>query len=126
MSTISVHSAIGLPAFALYPSINCLQWTAEGQLIYLSKNAIIVLVLPTRLSMLEIQAYVLKIPQTPIPGVNIDSSTAVKSISTKGNAVTKPLAWLKTEIEQDKRALYYHWPTDTQGTLTTMLNQFIP
>jgi general transcription factor 3C protein 4 len=56
------------------------------------------------------------VPQTPVPGINTDTTAAVKTYPTKGNTVSKPLAWLRTFIEQDKRALYYHWPTDSQGT----------
>ncbi|KAI0030073.1 putative zinc-finger of transcription factor IIIC complex-domain-containing protein [Vararia minispora EC-137] len=101
MSLVSVYSALELPAFSPHPSVTCLQWTAEGQLLYLSKNAVFIL--------------------TPALGINADTSSAVKTCPTKGNTAMRPLAWLKTVIEPDKRALYYHWPVDSQEWGTASL-----
>ena len=53
--------------------------------------------------------------QTPALGINIDASSVVKTLPAKLNVVSRPIPWLKTVIEQDKRQLYYHWPSDSQG-----------
>ncbi|KZV69295.1 hypothetical protein PENSPDRAFT_633282 [Peniophora sp. CONT] len=102
MSLVSIHSSVGLlGVFPPHPSAHSLQWTAEGQLAFLGKNAIYIL--------------------TPALGLNIDVSSAVKNAPSKLNTVTTPLPWLKTVIEQDKRNLYYHWPSDSQEWGTASL-----
>ncbi|VDC03351.1 unnamed protein product [Peniophora sp. CBMAI 1063] len=95
MSLVSVHSSLGLlGVFPPHPSPTCLEWTSEGQLVLLGKNAIYIL--------------------TPDLGLQLNTSSAVKAIPSKLNTISKPLPWLKTVLEQDKRNLYYHWPSDTQ------------
>ncbi|KAI0316776.1 hypothetical protein OF83DRAFT_1172586 [Amylostereum chailletii] len=100
MSSVAIHTAFSVPVSASHPSINCLQWTADGQLLFLTKTDIYIL--------------------TPDLGINIDTSSAISSAPTKGNTVARPLGWLKTIIAFDKR-VYYHWPAVSQEWSTASL-----
>jgi len=44
MEHVKVYTASSIPAAASYPAINSLQWNEDGQLLYLTKNAVYILV----------------------------------------------------------------------------------
>ena len=41
---LPVYAALTIPTVTAYPSVNCLQWSADGQLCFVSKNAVHILV----------------------------------------------------------------------------------
>lgn len=94
MTLVSIYSLLNIPTIAPHPSIATLQWTAEGQLVFLCKDAIHIL--------------------TPVPGLSIDTSSATKTTPIKLNRVSKPLGWLKTVIEPYKQLQEHPWSSDSQ------------
>ncbi|TFY72445.1 hypothetical protein EVG20_g550 [Dentipellis fragilis] len=93
MSHVPVYTALSIPVASSFPSVNCLQWTSNGQIIFVAKNAIYIL--------------------TPDPGINFDSSSTVKSPQVGENEAIKPLDLFRTVIECD-RVILHHWPSESQ------------
>ncbi|KAA1468914.1 hypothetical protein DENSPDRAFT_834407 [Dentipellis sp. KUC8613] len=93
MSHVPVYTALSIPVAASFPSINCLQWTSDGQIMFAAKNAIYIF--------------------TPDPGINFDPSSTVKSPQIGENEAIKPLEWFRTVIECD-RVIVHHWPSESQ------------
>ncbi|KAI0048739.1 hypothetical protein FA95DRAFT_1517013 [Auriscalpium vulgare] len=93
MVQATVHTALNIAIAASYPSINCLRWTEDGQILFLTKTAVYIM--------------------TSDLGVNIDSSSAVRSRPAGQSETSKDLGWFRTIIELDKRA-FHHWPSDSQ------------
>ncbi|KAI0064060.1 hypothetical protein BV25DRAFT_1869513 [Artomyces pyxidatus] len=90
----TVHTALSIPIATSYPSINCLQWTEDGQLLLQTKTAIYIL--------------------TPDFGVNFDPASTITA-QPKNNEAAKPLGWFRTMIGIDRRAeAIYAWPADSQ------------
>ncbi|ETW79260.1 hypothetical protein HETIRDRAFT_478665 [Heterobasidion irregulare TC 32-1] len=91
---MTVHDALTIPAAGSQPSINCLQWTNDGQILFLTKTAIYII--------------------TPDAGINFDSSSTIKASKMNDDAApTKPLSLFRTMIEYD-RIIACHWPVDSQ------------
>lgn len=50
MSSLPVYATLDFPTASSFPSLTCLQWTAEGQLVFATKSAAYILVLFSRFS----------------------------------------------------------------------------
>ena len=109
---LPVYAALAIPTVTAYPSISCLQWSADGQLCFVSKNAVHILVHYIFMTYLSVSILNESI-QTPDPGINFDSSSVVKSTPSKDDPA---LGWFKTMIQRDT-ALPISWPDYSQGGL---------
>lgn len=124
---MTVHDALTIPAAGSQPSINCLQWTNDGQILFLTKTAIYIIVRrdigfgDRTLTGWPFATELLR--QTPDAGINFDSSSTIKASKMNDDAApTKPLSLFRTLIEYD-RIITCHWPVDSQGTCES--NQLI-
>ncbi|KAI0917842.1 hypothetical protein AcV5_002680 [Taiwanofungus camphoratus] len=97
----SILTALSLPAVSSLPSLYCLQWTGDGQILLLTKAAVYIL--------------------TPEAGVAVERSSIIKQAPGIENALNsiKPVGWFRTMIEFDK-ALFHHWPADCQVSLGSL------
>ncbi|THH15736.1 hypothetical protein EW146_g4774 [Bondarzewia mesenterica] len=93
MAHVTVYTALNVPTAASQPSTGCLQWTADGQILFVTKTAIYIL--------------------TPDSGINFDASSTIKAPQITDSDVIKPIAWYRTMIEYD-RTIICHWPADSQ------------
>ena len=115
---LPVYAALTIPTVTAYPSVNCLQWSADGQLCFVSKNAVHILVL-NYVSTTYLLFSILNEPiQTPDPGINFDSSSVVKSTPSKDDPA---LGWFKTMIQRDT-TIPISWPDYSQGGLCLILS----
>ncbi|GBE86530.1 hypothetical protein SCP_0904090 [Sparassis crispa] len=114
MSQLPIFTALTLPGVSALPSVNCMQWTGDGQLVVLTKYAVYIL--------------------TPDVGIHVEPSTAAKRTLDVENApnISRPVKWVKTMIEYEK-ALLHQWPADCQewgavslGSLDTALRIAAP
>jgi hypothetical protein len=108
MECITVYSASSVTAAASHPSINALQWTEDGQLLFLTKTAVYIL--------------------TPDLGVNYRSSSLLTSAKPKESVSgTNTPGWYRTVLELDRRS-FHHWPSESQdwdSLVTGSLDVFI-
>ncbi|KAF8154505.1 transcription factor IIIC subunit delta N-term-domain-containing protein [Crassisporium funariophilum] len=91
MASLPVYAALNIPTVTSQPSVNCLQWSADGQLCFVTKSA----------------AYIL----TPDHGINFDVNSVVKSTPSKDDPA---LGWFKTMIQHDK-ITPIRWPEYSQA-----------
>ncbi|PPQ88838.1 hypothetical protein CVT25_010267, partial [Psilocybe cyanescens] len=89
--TLPVYTALNIPTVTSYPSLKCVQWSADGQLCYISKNAAVIL--------------------TPDHGINFDNGSVIKATPSKDDPA---LGWFKTMIQHDK-ATPTKWPEYSQA-----------
>lgn len=95
MEDITIYTASSVPGAASHPTLNCLQWTGDGQLLFSTKSSVYIL--------------------TPDLGVNYRGSPAGRaSMYRDGSLHETPCGWFRTVLELDKRS-FYHWPSDSQG-----------
>ncbi|KAH9962694.1 putative zinc-finger of transcription factor IIIC complex-domain-containing protein [Russula dissimulans] len=96
MEHVKVYTASSVPAAASYPTINSLQWNADGQLLFLTKNAVYIL--------------------TPDLGVNYSRASAVASAKLiEGAPHANTHGWFRTVLElASDRQSFHHWPSDSQ------------
>ncbi|KAI9440782.1 putative zinc-finger of transcription factor IIIC complex-domain-containing protein, partial [Lactarius indigo] len=89
-----IYTASSVPGAASHPTLNCLQWTGDGQLLFSTKSSVYIL--------------------TPDLGLTYRGPSAVgASTHTDGSPHENPCGWSKTVLELDKRS-FYHWPGDSQ------------
>jgi hypothetical protein len=50
MSSLQIHATLNLPTATCHPLLNCMQWSPEGQLVIVAKNAAYILVKINRFS----------------------------------------------------------------------------
>ncbi|KAI9510017.1 putative zinc-finger of transcription factor IIIC complex-domain-containing protein [Russula earlei] len=94
MEHVTVYTASSVPAAASHPAINSLQWTEDGQLLFLTKIAVYIL--------------------TPDLGVNCCSASEVATTQLKeGGPRANTLGWFRTVLELDRRS-FHHWPSESQ------------
>ncbi|KAI0294320.1 transcription factor IIIC subunit delta N-term-domain-containing protein, partial [Multifurca ochricompacta] len=95
MEHVTIYAASSVPAAASHPTISCLQWTEDGQLLFVTKTAVYIL--------------------TPDFGVNNSygpfSTTASKLKDSPGGF--NACGWFRTVLELDRRS-FYHWPMESQ------------
>ncbi|TFY56191.1 hypothetical protein EVJ58_g7787 [Rhodofomes roseus] len=93
----AIASTFSLSGVSATPSAKCLQWTADGQLLVLTKSAVHIL--------------------TPHVGMSNELTSTVEHTEGKEQDPSrnvKRTGWLRTMIGIDK-ALVYQWPADCQG-----------
>ncbi|KAH9987160.1 transcription factor IIIC subunit delta N-term-domain-containing protein [Russula compacta] len=94
MEHVTVYTASNIPAAVSHPTLNSLQWTEDGQLLFLTKTAVYIL--------------------TPDFGVNYCSAAAVTSAKLKdSNPHANTHGWFRTVLELDRRS-FHHWPGESQ------------
>ncbi|KAN0115650.1 Transcription factor IIIC subunit delta N-term domain containing protein [Russula decolorans] len=108
MEHITVYTTSSVTAAASHPTINALQWTEDGQLLFLTKTAVYIL--------------------TPDLGVNYPSTSSVTSAKPKDtvSGANTP-GWFRTVLELDRRS-FHHWPSESQdwdSLVTGSLDVFI-
>ncbi|KAI0272725.1 transcription factor IIIC subunit delta N-term-domain-containing protein [Gloeopeniophorella convolvens] len=94
MEHVTVYTALSVPAAASHPTISCLQWTEDGQLLFATKAAVYIL--------------------TPDLGVGYGSPAVSKgSRHRDGGPYSNAHGWFRTILEPDRRT-FHHWPNDSQ------------
>ncbi|TFK36254.1 transcription factor IIIC subunit delta N-term-domain-containing protein [Crucibulum laeve] len=94
MTSLPIFTALNVPTVTSYPSIKCLQWSADGQVCFLTKTA----------------AYIM----TPDHGINFDNSSVVKaSLSKDTRDDEQALGWFRTIIQLEK-LVAFRWPEYSQ------------
>ncbi|RPD64172.1 hypothetical protein L227DRAFT_571740 [Lentinus tigrinus ALCF2SS1-6] len=94
MTELPISSVLSLSAVSVPPSVKCLQFSQDGQVILLTKYAVHIL--------------------TPDTGVSVERSSVIKQDSSKlPSGSTHPLGWLRTMVEFD-RSLAHQWPNDSK------------
>ncbi|KAI9451937.1 putative zinc-finger of transcription factor IIIC complex-domain-containing protein [Lactarius psammicola] len=94
MEDVTIYTASSVPGAASHPTLNCLQWTGDGQLLFSTKYFVYIL--------------------TPDLGLNNRGPSAVRASTYRnGSPHENPCGWFKTVLELDKRS-FYHWPSDSQ------------
>lgn len=109
--SLPVYAALTIPTVTAYPSVNCLQWSADGQLCFVSKNAVHILVYKRFYDLPTVIFLKKESIQTPDPGINFDSTSVVKSTPSKDDPA---LGWFKTMVQRDT-AMPISWPDYSQG-----------
>lgn len=90
-----VSSALNVPTATSYPSVNCLQWSSDGQLCFVTKTAIYIL--------------------TPDHGINFDNTSVIKSsLNKESREDSQALGWFRTIIQFDKSE-GIRWPDHSQA-----------
>ncbi|KDQ50704.1 hypothetical protein JAAARDRAFT_199699 [Jaapia argillacea MUCL 33604] len=91
---LPIYTALSVPTTTTHPSIRCLQWSGDGQVLLCTKSALYIL--------------------TPDPGINFDTPSVIKAPMDKERSnTTEPLGWFRTMIEFEKLILH-QWPLDSQ------------
>ncbi|KAF5354179.1 hypothetical protein D9756_007082 [Leucocoprinus leucothites] len=94
MPSLPIHATLNFPTTTSHPSPTCLQWSAEGQLIFATKSA----------------AYVL----TPAYGITHDNASAIKSSFKKENTNEQQgVGWFRTIVQFDSGEAF-KWPEYSQ------------
>ncbi|KAL9709587.1 hypothetical protein Ac2012v2_007326 [Leucoagaricus gongylophorus] len=95
MPSLPVYATLNFPTVTSYPSLTCLQWTPEGQLVFATKNA----------------AYIL----TPEYGITYDTASTIKNSSRKENAnLYQGVGWFRTIVQFDASKTF-RWPEYSQA-----------
>ncbi|KAG6909755.1 hypothetical protein DXG01_015471 [Tephrocybe rancida] len=95
MPSPPVYTTLNVPTVTSYPSIKCLQWSADGQACFATKTA----------------AYIL----TPDHGVHFDASSSIKSVKEREDREGIPsIGWFRTIIPFEKSDLP-RWPEYSQA-----------
>lgn len=94
MEDVTIYTASSVPGAASHPTLNCLQWTGDGQLLFSTKSSVYIL--------------------TPDLGLTYRGPSGVGASTYRdGSPHENPCGWFKTVLELDKRS-FYHWPSDSQ------------
>lgn len=105
MEDVTIYTTSNVPAAASHPTLSCLQWTGDGQLLFSTKSSVYIL--------------------TPDLGLNHRGPSAARAPTyTDGSPHENPCGWFKTVLELDKRS-FYHWPSvsqDWDGLVTGSLD----
>jgi len=122
MSSLPVYATLDFPTATSFPSLTCLQWTAEGQLVFATKSAAYILVL---LSLLTSQVHG-AIFQTPEYGITYDTASAIKHTSKKENVILhQGIGWFMTIVQLDMNETL-KWSEYSQGeSLYTVFAVFL-
>ncbi|KJA14204.1 hypothetical protein HYPSUDRAFT_195326 [Hypholoma sublateritium FD-334 SS-4] len=89
-NSLPIFTTLSIPTVTSHPSLKTVQWSADGQLAFVTKNAVIVL--------------------TPDHGINFDNDSVIKSTPSKDDPA---LGWFKTMIQHDQ-AVPIKWPEYSQ------------
>ncbi|KAF9465990.1 putative zinc-finger of transcription factor IIIC complex-domain-containing protein [Collybia nuda] len=89
-----IYTALNVPTVTSYPSVNCLQWSADGQVCLATKTA----------------AYIM----TPDHGIHFDISSTIRSAGEKDiRDGLPPIGWFRTIIPFEKTDVH-KWPDYSQ------------
>ncbi|RDB16625.1 hypothetical protein Hypma_002848 [Hypsizygus marmoreus] len=95
MESPIIYTTLNVPTVTSYPSIKCLQWSADGQACFTTKAA----------------AYIM----TPDHGIHFDTTSAIKSLNEKDNRDgIPPIGWFRTIIPFEKSDVL-RWPEYSQA-----------
>lgn len=109
-----MYTASSFTAAASHPTVNALQWTEDGQLLFLTKTALYILVSIVPLASYPTFSYNERV-KTPDLGVKFRSTSSVTSTKPKDSVSgANALGWFRTVLELDRRS-FHHWPTESQG-----------
>ncbi|KAI0796220.1 putative zinc-finger of transcription factor IIIC complex-domain-containing protein [Abortiporus biennis] len=108
MAQLPILSAINLPSATAFPSLNCIQWSEDGQALLITRNAIYIL--------------------TPSLGIEVEPSFLVKQSLEKdlSGDNLKPVEWFQTLIEWDKNSDLSPCPSDSQDWGAVSLGSLDP
>ncbi|KDR79253.1 hypothetical protein GALMADRAFT_93153 [Galerina marginata CBS 339.88] len=108
-----IYTALVVPTVTSHPSLKTLQWSADGQVCFVTKNSAFIL--------------------TPDHGINFDNASTIKSVplptkdkddssslSSSPVNIPLPLGWFKTMIQHDK-STPVRWPDHSQAWGATSL-----
>ncbi|KAE9399582.1 hypothetical protein BT96DRAFT_993904 [Gymnopus androsaceus JB14] len=82
MEFVPVYTSLNVPTAITSPSINCIQWSEDGQAIFTSKSAVYIM--------------------TPEPGINFDTTMVLRSSVDEDTDDRPTLGWFRTLIQFDK------------------------
>ncbi|EGN93775.1 hypothetical protein SERLA73DRAFT_172058 [Serpula lacrymans var. lacrymans S7.3] len=99
MSASPIYTALHVPTLTPHPSINCMQWSEDGQACFITKSAVHIL--------------------TPDPGINFNTPADVKAPAGDEQS-GRPLGWFKTMIETT-RGQAHSWPEISPDWAATSL-----
>ncbi|KAF8962108.1 transcription factor IIIC subunit delta N-term-domain-containing protein [Flammula alnicola] len=89
-SAMPIYTTLSIPTVTSYPSLKCLQWSADCQVCFITKSAVVIL--------------------TPDHGINFDNDSVIKSTPNTDDPV---LGWFKTMIQHDQ-ITPMKWPDYSQ------------
>ncbi|KAF8192909.1 hypothetical protein BJ912DRAFT_961343 [Pholiota molesta] len=98
-SSLSIFTTLNIPTVTSHPSLKSVQWSADGQVSFITKNAVVIL--------------------TPDHGINFDNDSVIKSTPNKDDSA---LGWFKTMIQHDQ-AVPMKWPDYSQSWCATSLGK---
>ena len=113
MTTLSLLTALVLPAVTTAPSVQSIQWTDDGQAVLRTAGAILVLV--SFACGCRSETWLLSW-QTPDPGVHVERSSVIKQELDKDVPVGnyKPVGWLRTMFKREDIEMY-PWAAECGG-----------
>lgn len=140
MTAPFIYTALNVPTVSTYPSPSCLQWTGNGQVCFVTKTAVYILVFhfPKQLfhpfcfphSRIIVTESSRKF-QTPELGINFDTSSVIRAPVVQDPASNEQktlvdVGWFRTMIEFNKGHVRA-WTEGSQGMLTvyTWMNIFL-
>ncbi|KAJ3850791.1 putative zinc-finger of transcription factor IIIC complex-domain-containing protein [Lentinula lateritia] len=82
MGSSTIHTSLNVPTVITSPSVNCLQWSEDGQAFFTSKSAVYIM--------------------TPEHGINFDLDSVLKSSVDEDTDDNPLLGWFRTMIAIDK------------------------
>ncbi|KAF9479133.1 hypothetical protein BDN70DRAFT_709576 [Pholiota conissans] len=100
--SLSVYTTLNIPTVTSHPSLKSVQWSADGQVSFITKNAVVIL--------------------TPDHGINFDTDSVIKSTPSKNDPA---LGWFKTMIQHDQ-TVPMKWPDYSQSWSATSLGSLDP
>jgi general transcription factor 3C polypeptide 4 len=110
MNSPLVYTALNVPTATSYPSIDCLQWSADGQACFVTKTGAYIMVWPNYCS----RTILHPLSQTPEHGIHLDTSSVVRSLGERdGRDGVLSLGWFRTIIQFDKTDVT-RWPEYSQ------------
>lgn len=119
MSEFNVYTILNLPTVITFPSPRCLQWTSDGQLIFVTKSAVYVLVGSTSCFETFRRNYDPLNEQTPDHGINVDNESLVKSSIPKALlGDQEAIGWFRTMVHDSKLMEGTRWLDLSQGQST--------
>ncbi|KAH9074878.1 transcription factor IIIC subunit delta N-term-domain-containing protein [Lactarius deliciosus] len=101
MEDVTIYTASSVPGAASHPTLNCLQWTGDGQLLFSTKSSVYIL--------------------TPDLGLTYRD----------GSPHENPCGWFKTVLELDKRSFYHwpsdsqDWDSLVTGSLDVSIKSVV-
>ncbi|KAJ8481058.1 hypothetical protein ONZ45_g15439 [Pleurotus djamor] len=95
-STVPVLSTLNVPAAIPFPSVRCLQWSDDGQLLFATKSAVYIL--------------------TPQPGISFDVASVIRSAASQNVVENWSIGWYHNLIDIEKLTPT-KWPDYSQGAL---------